>query len=90
MTEGVTTSGFKYALEDAVFDDWELLEELEALESGDPSATIRLMRRLLGEEQFKALKEHLRDPETGRVKASDMLKAQHEIMGTDRDPAKNS
>ncbi len=36
MTEGVTTSGFKYALEDAVFDDWELLEEVEALESGGP------------------------------------------------------
>lgn len=89
MIKGTTTDGFNYEIDEAVYDDWELIEDLASLESGDISATVRVMKRLLGDQQFAALKEHARDPETGRVKTSVVLKVQHEIM-TMEGPGKNS
>lgn len=65
--EGKTSSGFEYRIEREILDDWEILEKLSELD-GVPSS-IYTMKAFLGEEQYKALKEHCRT-ESGRVSSS--------------------
>lgn len=60
MIEGITKSGFKYKLTDDARDDYELVELLSDY-SEDPTVFPKIARRLLGPEQHKALKEHVRN-----------------------------
>ena len=66
MTMGKTESGFEYSLDPEALDDYELLEELCAIDNGDTS------RITVANEQMKKLKEHLRN-EKGRVPATKMV-----------------
>lgn len=79
MIEGKTKSGFEFKIEDAALDDWELLEYLTELDEGDLSHVAKINKSLLGTEQTKALKEHVRD-ETGRVRTSLMVEELGEIL----------
>lgn len=72
MTMGKTESGFEYSLDPEALDDYELLEELCAIDNGDTSRITVAAERLLGNEQMKKLKEHLRN-EKGRVPATKMV-----------------
>lgn len=63
MLTGKTKSGFEYKVDEAVTDDWELYEHLGA---GNAYEEGLGARKVLGEEQYKALKDHCRD-ENGRV-----------------------
>lgn len=89
MIKGTTSTGFKYEIRDDALNDWELVEDLSAIEQGDSSAIVRSLYRLLGKEQMTALKEHCRDKETGIVKITDIAKEQQEIMTANSD-LKNS
>lgn len=63
MLEGMTQSGFNYKIDKRVLDDWNFIELLSDAKEGDLSASIKAFRMLLGNEQYKSLKEHLTDSE---------------------------
>lgn len=65
---------FAVMVDPDALDDWELMEHLEN------DHFVAAMKILLGEKQLSLLKEHLRDPETGRVKATAMSEALKTIM----------
>lgn len=79
MITGKTESGFEFELEDEAFDDYELLETLKKVDNGDYGLVTDMVDRLLGEEQKKKLKEHVRD-QNGRVKTSIILAEVMEIF----------
>ena len=58
-------------------DDDEFMELMGRLQDGDPFVTPRIGRMLLGDD-YETARGLLRNPDTGRVKASDML----EFVGT--------
>lgn len=79
MITGKTKSGFEYGLEETAMDDWELFEDLTAVDDGEQTKIISCAKRLLGEKQYNRLKEYLRD-EKGRVSISVMSNTIAEIF----------
>lgn len=88
MIKGTTTSGFEYKIEEEALDDYELLEDLAALDGGNVGKVFSVADRFLGKQQHTALKEHIRGKK-GRVSASKMMKEITEIMNSNND-GKNS
>lgn len=78
MIEGITESGFKYSVNEALADDFEFLEVLGDF-TENPLTASKLADMMIGKEQKAALKEHLRG-EDGRVKTSDMFRELTEII----------
>lgn len=72
MIKGETKTGFKFKIEEEVLDDYELLETLVDADNGNNMALFSVIDMVLGDEQKKALKEHLREIH-GRVPASAMI-----------------
>lgn len=81
MIKGTTTSGFEFEIEDEALDDYELLEDLAALDNGEISKLFSVSDRFLGTVQHVLLKEHLRG-KTGRVSAAKMMEEITEIMNS--------
>ena len=79
MIKGKTKSGFEFEIEEEVLDDYEILEDLCAVDNGEVNKIPKVASNILGEEQMKKLKEHLRG-ENGRVSASKMGEAIGEIL----------
>lgn len=79
MAEIKTSSGFKAKILDDAMDNWELLEAFRAIDQGKTGAIVDVAPLLLGEKQFEALKEHLRD-KNGKIRATDMVTEIAEIM----------
>lgn len=71
MIKGVTPSGFAYELSDAVQNNWELIEVLQDIDNGKDGRVVDMAKMILGEDQYKALKEYIRG-EDGIVKADQM------------------
>lgn len=86
--KGVTKSGFVFELEDEAFNDYEILEQLRAVDKGDLTAIVDVVDTLFSEEQKNALKEHLRD-KNGRVGMTEMIQEVAEILQTSQE-GKNS
>ena len=59
-------------------DDDEFMELVGRLQEGDPFVAPRIGRMLLGDDDYETARGLLRNPDTGRVKATDML----EFVGT--------
>ena len=59
MIKGKTKSGFSYKLDKERLNNYELLEAIEELEE-NPLVLSRVVNLLLGKEQTKKLKDHLR------------------------------
>lgn len=78
MIKGTTATGFEFAIEDDILDDYELLETLVELDKGNYGRITELTDRLLGKEQTASLKEHIR--KKGRVHASEMLNEVMEVF----------
>lgn len=82
MIKETLKNGFEVEIPDENLDDYELLEDLAALDEGEENTgkiVSGAYKRLLGGEQYKALKEHIRS-EAGRVSATAMLETLQEIF----------
>ena len=66
MISGKTQTGFKYSIDPAALDDYEILELMAKVRKDDVLSIFELIEKLLGTEQKDALKEHCR-AENGRV-----------------------
>ena len=65
MMCGKTKSGFEYSIDSNVMDNMELLDAVAEIDT-NPLALSKVLKMVLGEEQRKALYDHLRG-EDGRV-----------------------
>lgn len=64
----VTLHGAEWRIEDAVLDDFELLDDLRAVQDNDDASRMpSLLRRMLGDDGYKQAMDVLRDSGTGRV-----------------------
>lgn len=90
MIEGKLKCGFEVKVPEENIDDYELFEELASIDNdGNNSGKIvPAYIRLLGEEQYEALKEHIRSKKTGRISRNEMFEILSEIL-TINDEAKN-
>ena len=79
MEKGKTKSGFEFEIDENVFDDWDMLERLNAIDKGEATNVVDVARDVLGDEQLERLKEHLRD-ENGRLTITVMTEALGEIF----------
>ncbi len=80
--KGKTTTGFAFEITAAARDDYELFEDLVALDTGNVAVMPRILTRLLGEKQKAALLEHCRDEKTGRVSTVSLTAELRRIMAT--------
>lgn len=78
MIEGKTKSGFKYEFDETNLDDWEYLETLSEIDEGNIWKTPKMIKTMLGEKQYKALKDFLR--KDGKVTIEAMTDEFNEIM----------
>lgn len=81
MIEGKTKSGFEFCLDEEALDDYELLEMLCEVDKGKDSILIDAVKKLVGDEQEKQLREHVRN-EKGRVSAAKMTAEIGEILAS--------
>lgn len=87
--KGTTNNGFAFEIDPAALEDWEMIEDLSEFdEESKPSGLIRAAKRLLGADQYKNLKEHLKVD--GRVNAKDMGESLTEIFTLIGEERKNS
>lgn len=63
----VTYRGVTVDIDAEAFDDFELLDEIAAVEEGKGNRLPALLRRFVGEDQFRTVLDGLRDEKTGRV-----------------------
>ena len=78
MIKGKTKSGFSFELDKDRLNNYELLEAIEELEE-NPLVLSRVVNLLLGKEQTKRLKDHLRT-ENGIVPTEKMSEEITEIF----------
>ena len=79
MIEGKLKSGFAYQIEDHVLDNMELLDAIVEVDQ-NPMNLSKVLKMLLGDEQKKALYNHLR-AEHGNVPIVAVSNAVAEIFG---------
>ncbi|MBP2057014.1 hypothetical protein J2Z60_000176 [Lactobacillus colini] len=78
--EGVTKTGFRYHVERDVIDDMELIDLLADLEDGSISALPKILVKLLGEKQKRALYDHCKDKMSSRIPSSKVMSEIQDIM----------
>lgn len=79
MLKGETSTGFEFSLGDDVMDDYELLEVLSSIDTGDYTLVPKMVEMLLGKEQKESLKDHLRN-KNGKVSVKGMMEEVMEIF----------
>ena len=83
MIDVKLSDGFKIEIAEENLDDFELLEDLAAIDGAKDdvpmSEVISATKRLLGENQYGELKEYLRN-DAGIVPATSMLESIQEIL----------
>lgn len=75
-----TVSGFEAEISLEALDDMELLEDLSRMDAGEQWLAARVVTRLLGAEQKKALYEFCRDPHTRRVSVTKVASVLSELF----------
>jgi len=78
MKQGVTKSGFKYEISEERLNNYELLEAVNEIEE-NPLAVTKVVNLLLGKEETKKLKDHVRT-EDGIVPADKLTDIITEIF----------
>lgn len=73
-----TSSGFSTEIDEAVLDDWELLELFGDVDEGSPQKIVKVLPLMFDAEGQAALKEHCRV--NGRVSAKKMVQEMLEIL----------
>lgn len=87
VVSGVTESGFEFEIPADILDDYELVEMIAELDDGKMQNLPKIITCVLGDNQKKALMEHLR--EDGKVPMTAMSKAFFEIMGAIKEGKKS-
>lgn len=87
MAKGVTKSGFAFEIKDEVMDDMELLDAICEVDS-NPLFISPVLKKLLGDEQRKALYDHIRT-EDGRVPVTAVSEAIADIFNSSGQQGKN-
>lgn len=90
MVKGKLKNGFDIIIEDENLDDFEVLEALCDIDEDSSNITkiIFVYKRLLGEEQYGKLKEHMRN-KSGKISTTEMAATLDEIINMG-DETKNS
>lgn len=83
-----TEKGFECEIDTELLDDIEFMDMLLATQEGDTLMFVKLMKYLLGEEQYKKAKDFIRN-ENGRAKLTDMFTLFEEIFESIGKDAKN-
>lgn len=65
-TKTATISGVELTVDPSLFDDLDVLDALDQINEGNPLRVAGLLRKLTGE-KYNAVRDALRDPETGRI-----------------------
>lgn len=78
MIKGTTKTGFEFELDDGSLDNYELLEELCEIDGGNYSRVPAMVNALLGKDQVKSLKDHIR--KNGKVSSAAMVAEVFEIL----------
>ena len=71
--------GYEVIINDESLDDWEFLELLDEVDTGNGGAIVRVAKLLLGDDELSKLKAHLRG-DGKRVPATAMINALQELM----------
>lgn len=87
MIKGKTKNGFRFEFDEMNLDDWEYLETLSEIDEGNVQKAPKMIKVMLGEKQYKALKDFLR--KDGKVTIEAMTNEFNEIMQSAND-LKNS
>lgn len=88
MKQGKTQTGFEYELSESIGNDYEVVELLSELEE-NPLILTRLVSKILGKEQAKRLKNHVRD-DNGTVPTDKMTQEIVDIFQNSGEEPKNS
>ena len=88
MLKGKTKSGFEFEIDEKLADDMELLEAIAEVDENE-SKLPALLTKILGEEQKKAMYDHVRTKK-GNVPIEKTMKLFIEIMTTAGEQTKNS
>lgn len=83
VIKGITKSGFSFEIDEDTLNDAELLEELISLDKGDATKYPEVVKMILGEDQKKALYDHIRN-EKGRVPLDKLSNEIIEIFQTSK------
>lgn len=75
-----TKAGFEAEIDVNALDDMELLEDLARMDAGEQWLAARVVMRLLGAEQKKALYDFCRDPQTKRVSVTKVAEVLSELF----------
>lgn len=87
--KAISKTGFIAEIPDNVTDDWELVEMLADADSGKPSALISAMKKMLGEKNYKALKEHVRKKSEDGVVHTSVMSEEFRTLMESVNSAKN-
>lgn len=88
MKAGELSNGFKYEIDEVIFDDMRFLDALAEADDGDPLAASRVCDMLLGKKQKKELYSMLQNKD-GRVPIESAIRCVKEIMEALGDDTKN-
>lgn len=86
MLKGKTSSGFKFEIAEGALDNYELVEALADIDT-NPLVITKVVNLLLGEEQKKMLKDHVRNEE-GIVTTTALMKEIEDIFKTQNEVKK--
>lgn len=84
MFKGITKIGFEYEINKDTLDDWELFESLNDISNDNPLAIIDVAKKILGIDQYKKLKEFIREKE-GKVSMTTMQDTIMEIFNANQE-----
>ena len=85
---GITETGFEFEIDDEVLDDYEVMEDLCALDCGKVAIFPQAIEKILGKEQLIKLKDHVRN-DKGKVSTTALMKEFTNILNSNQ-PGKNS
>lgn len=89
MRKGTTSSGFSFEIDETIIeDDYELFEDLCALDRGELTLLPKVVNTILGAEQTAKMKSFIRAKD-GRVSTQKMMALFTEVM-TSAKETKNS
>lgn len=91
MIEGTTASGYKFAIDENLMNDFEIVDAIADIVSNEPSRLLSglstFVTKILGADGKKALFDHVRTPD-GRVPIEAIEREVGEIMQAGGDASK--